>query len=100
MSGTRARAIADGASRRRETSSRLSPRRWFASELADVRRQYSTIRLHAGIGYVTPADEHDGPGPRIRAARKRGLRQARWALIAYHGIQHAKANRRSPADAA
>ena len=30
------------------------------AELADVRHQYNTIRLHAGIGYVTPADEHDG----------------------------------------
>jgi putative transposase len=66
------------------------------AELAEVRRQYNTVRLHAGIGYVTPTDEHDGRGPRIRAARKRGLRQARWARIAYHRIQHAKANRRSP----
>ena len=70
------------------------------AELADVRHQYNTIRLHAGIGYVTPADEHDGRGPRIRAARKRGLRHARWARIAYHQLQKAKANRRSPADAA
>lgn len=49
------------------------------AELADVRHQYNTIRLHAGIGYVTPDDEHDGRGPPIRAARRRGLRQARWA---------------------
>ena len=68
------------------------------AELADVRHQYNTIRLHAGIGYVTPADEHDGRGPRIRAARKRGLRHARWARIAYHRIQQSKANRRSPTD--
>jgi putative transposase len=68
------------------------------AELADVRRQYNTIRLHAGIGYVTPNDEHEGRGPRIRAARKRGLRHARWARIAYHRIQQAKANRRSPSD--
>jgi transposase InsO family protein len=68
------------------------------AELADVRRQYNTIRLHAGVGYVTPEDEHDGRGPRIRAARKRGLRHARWARIAYHRIQQAKANRRSPTD--
>ena len=66
------------------------------AELADVRHQYNTVRLHAGIGYVTPADEHDGRGPRIRAARKRGLRHARWARIAYHQLQKAKANRRSP----
>lgn len=68
------------------------------AELADVRHQYNTVRLHAGIGYVTPADEHNGRGPRIRAARKRGLRQARWARIAYHQLQKAKANRRSPTD--
>ena len=68
------------------------------AELAVVRHDYNTIRLHAGISYVTPADEHDGRGPRIRAARKRGLRQARWARIAYHRIQQSKANRRSPTD--
>jgi transposase InsO family protein len=68
-------------------------------ELAVVRHQYNTVRLHAGIGYVTPEDEHEGRGPRIRAARRRGLRQARWARIAYHRIQQAKANRRSPTDA-
>jgi putative transposase len=70
------------------------------AELAVVRHDYNTIRLHAGIGYVTPADEHDGRGPRIRAARKRGLRHARWARIAYHRTQQAKANRRRRADAA
>ena len=66
------------------------------AELAVVRHEYNTVRLHAGIGYVTPADEHDGRGPRIRAARRRGLRHARWARIAYHHSQKAKANRRSP----
>jgi putative transposase len=68
------------------------------AELAVVRNDYNTVRLHAGIGYVTPADEHDGRGPPIRAARKRGLRHARWARIAYHQLQKAKANRRSPTD--
>jgi len=68
------------------------------AELAVVRHEYNTVRLHAGIGYVTPADEHDGRGEKIRAARKRGLRQARWARIAYHRIQQAKANRRSDVD--
>ena len=70
------------------------------AELAVVRHEYNTVRLHAGIGYVTPADEHEGRGPRIRAARKRGLRHARWARIAYHRSLKAKANRRSPADEA
>jgi putative transposase len=68
------------------------------AELAVVRHDYNTVRLHAGIGYVTPADEHDGRGPRIRAARRRGLRLARWARIAYHQSQKHKANRRSPTD--
>ena len=66
------------------------------AELAVVRHDYNTVRLHAGIGYVTPHDEHDGRGPRIRAARRRGLRLARWARIAYHRSQQSKANRRSP----
>jgi len=70
------------------------------AELAVVRHEYNTVRLHAGIGYVTPDDEHDGRGPRIRAARKRGLRHARWARIIYHRSLKAKANRRSPADEA
>jgi transposase InsO family protein len=65
------------------------------AELAVVRQDYNTVRLHAGIGYVTPADEHRGRGPKIRAARKRGLQHARWARIAYHRSQKAKANRRS-----
>jgi transposase-like protein len=39
------------------------------AELARVRREYNTIRLHAGIGYVTPDDEHQGRGPEIRRAR-------------------------------
>lgn len=69
------------------------------AELAIVRHEYNTVRLHAGIGYLTPNDEHEGRGPRIRAARKRGLRHARWARIAYHRLQQAKANRRSPTNA-
>jgi transposase InsO family protein len=68
------------------------------AELAVVRDEYNTVRLHAGIGYVTPADEHEGRGPRIRAARRRGLRLARWARIAYHRSKKLKANRRSPTD--
>ena len=68
------------------------------TELAVVRHDHNTVRLHAAIGYVTPADEHDGRGPRIRAARRRGLRHARWARIAYHRSLKAKANRRSPTD--
>jgi len=56
----------------------------LARELDHVREQYNTVRLHAGIGYVTPADEHDGRGPQIRRARRNGLSRSRAARIAYH----------------
>jgi len=51
------------------------------AELTRVRTEYNTVRLHAGIGYVTPDDEHYGRGPAIRRARKRGLQAARKARI-------------------
>ena len=54
------------------------------AELASVRHQYNTTRLHAGIGYVTPDDEHEGRGPAIRAARRAGLKRARRLRLAYH----------------
>ncbi len=50
-------------------------------ELARIRDQYNTVRLHAGVGYVTPSDEHHGRGPQIRAARDDGLRRARAERI-------------------
>jgi putative transposase len=49
----------------------------------DVRREhYNTVRLHEGIGYVTPDDEHHGRGETIRRARKAGLQSARSNRIA------------------
>jgi putative transposase len=54
------------------------------AELAVVRERYNGVRLHAGIGYVTPNDEHQGRGPAIRKARQAGLEQARLRRIAYH----------------
>ena len=39
-------------------------------ELAVIRHDYNGIRLHAGIGYVTPDDEHEGRGMAIRKARE------------------------------
>jgi transposase InsO family protein len=54
------------------------------AELATVRHEYNTRRLHAGIGYVTPDDEHEGRGPAIRAARRTGLHRARRLRVAYH----------------
>ena len=41
------------------------------AELAHIRTEYNTIRLHAAIGYVTPDDEHEGRGPQIRRAPRR-----------------------------
>ena len=52
-------------------------------ELDRVRLEYNTVRLHAGIGYVTPDDEHHGRGDAIRQARRDGLARARAARIAY-----------------
>ena len=57
------------------------------AELAIVRIEYNTVRLHAGIGYVTPDDEHEGRGPAIRRARRVGLMRARRQRIAYHRLQ-------------
>ncbi len=51
------------------------------SELARIRTEYNTRRLHAAIGYVTPDDEHHGRGPRIRRARAAGMRRARQERI-------------------
>jgi putative transposase len=53
-------------------------------ELDAIRHEYNTVRLHAGIGYVTPDDEHTGRGPAIRHARRTGLARARRERIAYH----------------
>ena len=54
------------------------------AELDIARREYNEVRLHAGIGYVTPDDEHEGRGPAIRKARRDGLEAAREKRIAYH----------------
>jgi len=57
------------------------------AELANVRQEYNTVRLHAGIGYVTPDDEHEGRGEKIRNARRAGLHRARRRRIDYHRAQ-------------
>lgn len=37
---------------------------------------YNNERLHEGIGFVTPADRHEGRHVAIIAARKEGMRRA------------------------
>ena len=55
----------------------------LALELDRVRTDYNTLRLRAGIGYVTPDDEHHGRGEAIRRTRRDGLAAARQARIAH-----------------
>jgi putative transposase len=55
----------------------------LATELEAVRLEYNTVRLHAGIGYVTPDDEHEGRGDQLRKQRTEGMRRARAERIAY-----------------
>jgi putative transposase len=50
-------------------------------ELARIRTEYNTLRLHAAIGYLTPDDEHSGRGPQIRRARLVGMRRAQAERI-------------------
>jgi transposase InsO family protein len=54
------------------------------AELARIRVEYNTVRLHQGIGYVTPNDEHYGRGPAIRRARAAGMKRARQDRIDYN----------------
>jgi putative transposase len=53
------------------------------AELDLVRAEYNSVRLHSGIGYVTPDDEHEGRGEAIRKARQAGLEQARQRRLAH-----------------
>jgi transposase InsO family protein len=51
-------------------------------ELDCLQKQYNTLRLHQGIGYVTPDDEHHGRGEAIHQTRADGLAKARADRIA------------------
>jgi transposase InsO family protein len=66
------------------------------NELEVVRYRYNGVRLHAGVGYVTPNDEHEGRGKEIRKAREAGLEAARQRRLAYHREHHK--SRREPGD--
>jgi transposase InsO family protein len=54
------------------------------AELAQVREHWNSVRLHAGVGYVTPNDEHEGRGEAIRKARQAGLESARNRRLPWH----------------
>jgi transposase InsO family protein len=53
-------------------------------ELDRAQGEYNGRRLHAGIGYVTPNDEHEGRASGIRQARRNGLKWAHRRRVAYH----------------
>ncbi len=68
------------------------------AELAITREHYNTVRLHAGIGYVTPDDEHTGRGEAIRKAREAGLEQARLRRLAQHRTARETTTSQDPDD--
>lgn len=52
------------------------------SEITAFIEDYNTVRLHQGIGFVTPAERHDGRHEAIIEARRRGMQTARAARMA------------------
>ena len=54
------------------------------AELVVRRQHYNEVRLHQGLNYVTPNDEHQGHGKAIRKQRQAGLEQARQRRLAWH----------------
>ena len=70
------------------------------AELAVLREHYNSVRLHAGIGYVCPNDEHEGRGEAIRKAREAGLEQARLRRLARHRAARDDTTTQGPNDVA
>jgi putative transposase len=68
------------------------------AELAVTRAHYNGVRLHAGVGYVTPNDEHEGRGKAIRKAREAGLEHARQRRLAWHRAARHTAPTQDPDD--
>jgi hypothetical protein len=60
---------------------------------------HNTVRLHAGIGYVTPDDEHEGRGPRSAAPAAAGACAPAASASPTIVCSAINANRRRPADA-
>jgi len=69
------------------------------AELGVVREHYNGVRLHQGVGYVTPNDEHEGRGDAIRKARQAGLETSRRRRLAWHR-EHRQDQPREPDDVA
>jgi putative transposase len=70
------------------------------AEIARIREHWNGVRLHEGIGYVTPNDEHEGRGEAIRKAREAGLEQARNRRLAWRRQQRQTEPVRNPDDVA
>ena len=49
---------------------------------------YNEARLHQGIGYVTPAERHDGFAPALIEARQRGMLDARAHRVMMNRNDH------------
>ena len=78
----------------------ICDRAFLRAELTVIRQHLNGVRLHAGIAYVTPNDEHEGRGPAIRKAREAGLESARLHRLNYHRRQHQQHPNRGPHDVA
>ena len=68
------------------------------AELDLIQVTYNSVRLHQGLRYVTPNDEHEGRGEAIRQARRDGLEQARQQRLARHRAERENQPTRGPHD--
>jgi putative transposase len=51
---------------------------WEVEQMIDIFvHHYNFVRLHQGIGFVTPAERHDGRHVAIIEARRKGMEEAR-----------------------
>ena len=68
------------------------------AELDTIQVEYNSVRLHQGIGYVTPNDEHEGRGEAIRQARRDGMARARQHRLAAHRAERENQPTEGPRD--
>ncbi|XAS78284.1 integrase core domain-containing protein (plasmid) [Dermatophilaceae bacterium Sec6.4] len=69
------------------------------AELDTIQEHYNGVRLHQGIGYVTPNDEHEGRGEQIRQARREGMQWARLHRLASRRAKRDNQPTQGPHDA-